>query len=62
MLVTDKNKKYLLIAMEVDFLTEVWERDLYAYSLMKAVEWSKKIDKQRSRLTSMDALKRCYNT
>jgi hypothetical protein len=36
MLVTNQNKKYLLQAMQVDFLTEKWERDWYALALMRA--------------------------
>ena len=32
--------------MDVDFLTEKWEREWYANALMEATAWGKKIDKE----------------
>ena len=37
--------KCIIDSADVDFLTEPWERRLYASVLYNATEWGKKIDK-----------------
>ena len=46
MIVAEGNEKYILEAVKVDFLTERWEKEMYAVALIQANEWGKKIDKQ----------------
>ena len=44
--VTGENVKYIFEAIKVDFLTERWEKEMYAAALIEANEWGKKIDEQ----------------
>lgn len=61
MLVTNQNKKYLLQAMQVDFLTEKWERDWYALALMRADAWGRGIDKKKKEYKAKNSLTAKYN-
>lgn len=35
------------LAIKVDFLTEIWEKRLYAYSVYNAYLWGKKMGKNK---------------
>ena len=61
MLVTNQNKKYLLQAMQVDFLTEKWERDWYALALMRADAWGRGIDQKKKEYREKNKLTSKYN-
>lgn len=61
MLVTEENQSYYLKAMRVDFLTERWEREMYATALMQAEEWGRKIDKQNEEYKKQHRLIDKYN-
>lgn len=61
MLVTNQNKKYLLQAMQVDFLTEKWERDWYALALMRADAWGRGIDLEKKEYKAKNSLTAKYN-
>ena len=61
MLVTNQNKKYLLQAMQVDFLTEKWERDWYALALMRADAWGRGIDQKKKENKAKNRLTAKYN-
>lgn len=61
MLVTNQNKKYLLQAMQVDFLTEKWERDWYAIALMRADAWGRGIDQKKKEYKAKNRLTAKYN-
>lgn len=61
MLVTNQNKKYLIQAMQVDFLTEKWERDWYAIALMRADAWGRGIDQKKKEYKAKNRLTAKYN-
>lgn len=54
-------KKSYQIARKVDFLTEYWERDLYAKNLVRAEEWGMKIDAQNKAYKKKHRLIDRYN-
>ena len=44
--VTAENIEYCFQAIKVDFLTERWEREMYAKALMSAAAWGNKVDEE----------------
>lgn len=61
MVTTEENQYFYLQAMKVDFLTKMWERELYTLSLMRAADWGKKIDKENKEYFSKNHLVDKYN-
>lgn len=61
MIVTERNKIFILEAMKVDFLKEPWEVESYAAALMKAADWSKKVDADNRKYYSDHRLADKYN-
>lgn len=61
MIVAEGNEKYILEAVKVDFLTERWEKEMYAVALIQADEWGKKIDKQNLEYRKRNRLIDRYN-
>ena len=59
--VTGENVKYIFEAIKVDFLTERWEKEMYAIALIQADEWGKKIDKQNLEYRKRNRLIDRYN-
>lgn len=44
--ITEENVSYFNQALDVDFLTEKWEVDLYTFCLMMADNWGKEKTKE----------------
>lgn len=61
MIVTKDNEKYLRQAIEVDFLTEIWEVEWYAHVLMEAEAWGNKIDREKNKIREEERLRMAYN-
>ena len=61
MIVAEGNEKYILEAVKVDFLTERWEKEMYAVALIQANEWGKKIDRQNLEYKKRNRLIDRYN-
>jgi hypothetical protein len=47
--------------MQVDFLTEKWERDWYALALMRADAWGRGIDLKKKEYKAKNSLTAKYN-
>jgi hypothetical protein len=47
--------------MQVDFLTEKWERDWYALALMRADAWGRGIDQKKKEYKAKNSLTAKYN-
>lgn len=50
-----------LMAMRVGFLTERWEKEMYAGALASATAWGRKIDKQNKEYFDKNHLVDKYN-
>lgn len=61
MKLTKENEKYLRQAIDVDFLTEVWEIEWYTKALMEADAWAKKIDQGILKIREVERLRMTYN-
>ena len=55
-MITSKNITYVRQALKVDFLTEHWEKKLYAGALIAADAWGKKVDEENEKYRKKNRL------
>lgn len=55
-MITDENRPFVRQALRVDFLTEHWEKELYAGALMAADAWGKKVDEENEKYRKKNRL------
>lgn len=59
--ITEENRDCFLQAVSVDFLTEYWEKEMYAKALFEAKKWGKEVDKENKEYYSKNHLIVKYN-